>query len=152
LRITAASPSVRPSTSTGSTRGCNEDVDHRLRRLRALLLPGMDGTGRLFTACCRALPPSVQPIIATYGPLASPCPRRPTRSWPSRSRAPWRSGSPSGHPLHRKRSCWSPRSFAPRARLRAGSGLCSCRLCSPSRHRRASSADGCSARTPTTRR
>jgi len=39
--------------------------------MNALLLPGMDGTGLLFERFCRALPGSIAPMVASYGPLAS---------------------------------------------------------------------------------
>jgi pimeloyl-ACP methyl ester carboxylesterase len=39
--------------------------------MRALLLPGMDGTGKLFAKFCRALPASIRPVIASYGELAT---------------------------------------------------------------------------------
>ena len=31
----------------------------------------MDGTGKLFAAFCRALPPSIEPVIASFGDLAT---------------------------------------------------------------------------------
>lgn len=40
--------------------------------MRLLLLPGMDGTGRLFEALCAALPPSLSPIVVRY-PNDAPC-------------------------------------------------------------------------------
>lgn len=40
--------------------------------MQMLLLPGMDGTGRLFEPLIRALSPSLSPVVATY-PVDRPC-------------------------------------------------------------------------------